>query len=74
MADGKISGNGDSESKIQYGATVGVGAEAFVTNNITARVEYDYTNYFDRDYDVGGSSFSRGFDEHSVKVGIGVKF
>ncbi|MGR6431344.1 outer membrane protein [Rhizobium sp. PAMB 3182] len=74
MADTKISGNGDSDSKVQYGATVGVGAEAFVTNNITARVEYDYTNYFDRDYDVGGSSFSRGFDEHSVKVGIGVKF
>ena len=70
----KVSGLGDSDSKMAYGYTVGVGAEAFVTSNITARVEYRFSDYQDKDYNLGGTNVSRGYDEQSVKVGIGVKF
>ena len=28
----------------------------------------------DKDYNLGGTNVSRGYDEQSVKVGIGVKF
>ncbi len=70
----KVSGLGDSDSKTAYGYTVGVGAEAFVTSNITARVEYRFSDYQDKDYNLGGTNVSRGYDEQSVKVGIGVKF
>ncbi len=73
-ANNKVSGFGDSDSKTAYGYTVGAGAEALVTNNITARVEYRFSDYQDKDYDLGATSVSRGYDEHSVKVGIGVKF
>ncbi len=65
---------GASDSKTAVGYTVGAGAEAFVTDNITARVEYRYTDFGSDTYDIGGSPVSSGYDDHSVKVGIGVKF
>jgi outer membrane immunogenic protein len=63
-----------SYSYSALGYTVGAGAEAMVTNNITARIEYRYTDYQKNDFNVGGANISRGYDEHSVKVGIGMKF
>jgi outer membrane immunogenic protein len=73
-ANNKLSNGTGSDSNTAFGYTVGAGAEAFVTNNITARVEYRYTDYQKKDFDIGGTNFSRGYDENSVKVGIGVKF
>lgn len=64
----------DSDSQTAIGYTVGGGVEALVTDNITARVEYRYTEYQSKDFDLGATTVSRGFDDHSVKVGIGVKF
>ncbi|MFB9951160.1 outer membrane protein [Rhizobium puerariae] len=63
-----------SDDKTQVGYTVGAGAEAFVTNNITARIEYRYTDFAADRYQLDSGSVSKGFDDHSVKVGIGVKF
>ncbi|MDM9619879.1 hypothetical protein A6U87_04915 [Rhizobium sp. AC44/96] len=70
----KFSNGNGSDTDTALGYTVGAGAETFVTNNITARVEYRYTDYQHNDFDIGGSNISRGYDEHSVKVGIGMKF
>jgi outer membrane immunogenic protein len=72
--DNKVSGPTGSDTNTAFGYTVGAGAEAFVTNNITARIEYRYTDYQNKDFDLGAASVSRGYDEHSVKLGIGVKF
>ncbi|WP_337266521.1 outer membrane protein [Oryzifoliimicrobium ureilyticus] len=74
VANNKFSNAAGSDERGAFGYTVGAGAEAMVTNNITARIEYRYTDYQNKDYDVGGATFSRGYDEHSVKVGLGVKF
>jgi Opacity protein and related surface antigens len=65
---------GASDSKTAVGYTVGAGVEALVTDNITTRVEYRYTDFGSDTYDLGGTSVSSGYDDHSVKVGIGVKF
>ncbi|MFD1746133.1 outer membrane protein [Rhizobium helianthi] len=73
-ADHELSSAAGSDSKTALGYTVGAGVETMVTNNITARVEYRYSDYQDKDFNLGGSTVSRGFDDHSVKVGIGVKF
>ncbi|KQW30970.1 hypothetical protein ASE36_01345 [Rhizobium sp. Root274] len=70
----ELKGAGDSDEKLAAGYTVGAGVETFVTDNITARVEYRYSDYQKRDFDINGSTISRGFDDHSVKVGMGVKF
>ncbi|WP_137132905.1 outer membrane protein [Rhizobium sp. FY34] len=74
VGDHEVSSAAGSDSKTTAGYTVGAGVETFVTNNITARVEYRYTDYQDKNYNLGGTTVSRGFDDHSVKVGVGVKF
>ena len=53
-----------------------VGAEAMITDNITARVEYRYTDYEDETFSVGGppSSVESDLSTHSVRAGVGVKF
>jgi outer membrane immunogenic protein len=66
---------GESDNKTAVGYTVGAGVEALVTDNITTRVEYRYTDFGSDTYNLGGgTSVSSGYDDHSVKVGIGVKF
>ncbi|WP_105402942.1 outer membrane protein [Neorhizobium sp. T7_12] len=74
LQDNELSDATSSENKTAVGYTVGAGAEAFVTNNITARVEYRYTDFGSDSYSLDSGSVSKGFDDHSVKVGIGVKF
>lgn len=63
-----------SDSRTGVGLTAGVGAEAMVTNNITTRVEYRYTDFQDKNFNLASGVASRGLNEHSVKVGVGVKF
>ncbi|WP_099866460.1 outer membrane protein [Pararhizobium haloflavum] len=64
-----------SDSNTSVGYTVGGGVEGFVTDNITARVEYRYTDYGAEDYTLPGTgTFSSGYDEHSVRAGVGLKF
>lgn len=73
-ANHELSNAAGSDEKTAVGYTVGGGVEALVTDNITARVEYRYSDYQKKDFNVGGTTYSRGFDNHSVKVGMGVKF
>ncbi|WFU10059.1 porin family protein [Rhizobium sp. CB3090] len=74
IGQNKLEDATSSESKTAVGYTVGAGAETFLTNNITARLEYRYTDYGKKNFNLDSGSFSRGYDEQSVKVGIGVKF
>ncbi|MCL6653582.1 hypothetical protein A6R70_14930 [Agrobacterium rubi] len=74
ISDNKVSNPGSSDSATALGYTVGAGVEAMVTNNITARVEYRYSDYQNKDFALDTGTVSRGFDDHSVKAGIGVKF
>lgn len=74
IGQNKMSDDTSSDKKTAVGYTVGAGAETFVTNNITARLEYRYTDYGHKDFDLDSGNISRGYDEHSVKVGIGYKF
>lgn len=63
-----------SDSQTHIGWTAGAGVEGFVTEDITARVEYRYSDYGTENYNLGGTAISSGFDDHSVRLGIGVKF
>lgn len=73
-SENKASDATSSDSKGAWGYTVGAGVEAFVTNNITTRLEYRFTDYESKNYNLDSGSVSRGYDENSVKLGIGVKF
>jgi outer membrane immunogenic protein len=74
IQDNELSDGTSSDSNTSVGYTVGAGAEAFITDNVTARLEYRYTDFGADDYNLDSGSFSKGYDDHSVKVGIGVKF
>ena len=74
VSDNKVRDGVNKDSGTALGYTVGAGVEAMVTDNSTARLEYRYGDYQKRDYTLGNDAFSRGYDDHSVKAGIGVKF
>tara|TARA_R110002020_G_scaffold124533_1_gene281542 strand:- start:5033 stop:5668 length:636 start_codon:yes stop_codon:yes gene_type:complete len=74
LQDNELSDATSSDSKTAVGYTVGAGAEALVTDNITARVEYRYTDFGSDTYNLNSGPVSSGYDDHSVKVGVGVKF
>lgn len=69
----KVSNPVSSDTKTQVGWTIGAGVEAAVTNSITARLEYRYT-------DLGSSGFSTapggnvGFTSNQLMLGVGMKF
>ena len=63
-----------SDSNTHWGWTLGAGAEAMLRDNVTARVEYRYTDYEDQTYTLGGSSGDVDLQTHSVRAGVGVKF
>ncbi|KAA0698249.1 porin family protein [Neorhizobium sp. P12A] len=74
LGKNKVEDATSSDSATAVGWTAGVGAETMITNNITARVEYRYTDYQKKNFDLDSGNVSRGYDENSVKVGIGLKF
>lgn len=65
---------GDSDDATLLGWTAGAGAEALLTENITARVEYRYTDYEDETFTLNGGEGAGDLTTHSVRAGIGFKF
>lgn len=69
----KVSTPGSSQTKTQVGWTIGAGGEMMLTNSVTARLEYRYT-------DLGSSGFANvgggnvGFTSNQLMLGVGVKF
>lgn len=70
----EVTGLGFNDENTHLGWTVGVGADAMVTENVFGRLEYRYTDYENKDFDLGGTIVSSGFQENSIRAGIGVKF
>lgn len=62
------------DSKTHLGYTVGAGVEAKITDTIDTRLEYRYSDFGSKTYDLGTATTSSGFDEHSVRAGIALKF
>jgi outer membrane immunogenic protein len=69
----KVSNAASSDSSMRGGWTAGLGAEAAITNNVTARVEYRYT-------DLGSHTFATApntsvdFTSNQIFAGVGMKF
>lgn len=74
VSDVELSGVGGSDEQILWGWTAGAGAEAMVFNNVTARVEYRYTDYADETFTLGGPAVESDLSTHSVRAGVGVQF
>lgn len=73
-SNNKVKSAAGSDDKAALGYTVGAGVEGFVTDKITARVEYRYSDYQAKSFNLGGTKQKVDFDDHSIKVGVGMKF
>lgn len=70
----EVSDSTSSDSKTLLGATIGAGVETKITDTITARTEYRFTNYQSQNFALDSGTVERGLKEHQVNVGLGVKF
>lgn len=65
----------NSDSATHWGWTVGAGVEAAVTNNVTARLEYQYADYGSEFYQTGPVTGTNvDFNTNTVRAGLGYKF
>jgi outer membrane immunogenic protein len=74
LTDLELSGGGISDDATLWGWTAGAGVEGMVTDNITARVEYRYTDYEDKTFSLGGGNVNSDLDTHTIRGGLGLKF
>ncbi len=74
LADHEVTANGDTDDELALGWTAGVGAEAALTPNVTARLEYLYQDFGENDYNLGGTGVSSELTNSQVRFGIGYKF
>jgi outer membrane immunogenic protein len=70
----KLDNGFDDESKFRVGWTAGAGLEAKLTDNILGRVEYRYTQFGNKNYDLGTETVRNKLDTHDIRVGVGYKF
>jgi outer membrane immunogenic protein len=62
------------ETNTLLGLTVGAGAETKITDSITARAEYRYTDYQRQNFDLNSGNQRLGLKTHEVNLGLGVRF
>ena len=65
-----------ADTKSQDGYIVGFGVEHFLNNKVTARVEYNYTEFNEESYrnNIYSSDMKMNLDFHSVQVGLAYHF
>lgn len=71
VGQGEMELSGGNETRTHVGYQVGAGIEAALTENVTARAEYLYTDTNNRDYGVNEKG---DLDGNTVKLGVGYKF
>ena len=69
----ELAAGGAKDNETQLGWTIGAGVESLITDNVSARVEYRYTDYEDKVFSLGGPA-EADLTTNSVRAGVGVKF
>jgi outer membrane immunogenic protein len=70
----ELSSAAGSDDQALWGWTAGAGVEGMITDNITARVEYRYTDYADETFNLGGAAVNSDLTTSTIRGGIGFKF
>ncbi len=63
-----------SDDDVLWGWTAGAGVEGMVTDNVTARIEYRYTDYGTETFTPGGVPVTSDFSDHTIRGGLGLRF
>ncbi|TBN48752.1 porin family protein [Hansschlegelia quercus] len=74
FADPQIKAGGSSDDTIAVGWTIGGGVEAALSDNVTARVEYRYSDFGTDSFSVAGSRVKSDVNDNRVLLGLGYKF
>lgn len=65
----------DADKKFRLGWTAGAGAETFLTKNITARIEYRYSDFGKKNISLSSLAVPGSkLKSHDIRIGIGYKF
>lgn len=69
-------GDAGSKKTFRTGWTAGVGTEAKLTDNITARVEYRYSDFGKKNITLSQDAYipASTFKTHEIRMGVGYKF
>lgn len=70
----RVSNAGFSREKGKLGYVVGAGAEYGITDNLSAKVEYNYVSLGKQNFQIGGGRTRVGVNEHLVKTGLNFRF
>ncbi|MEL6201500.1 MAG: outer membrane protein [Pseudomonadota bacterium] len=70
----ELTENTESDTTTHLGWTIGAGVDVKITEKLFGRVEYRYTEYDSETFTLGSNAVATGFDEHSVRAGLGVRF
>ena len=63
-----------SDRNWMTGYSVGAGVERAFSKNIIGRVEYDYSDFGSKQFNLSGSTPQADLKGHALKLGVGVKF
>ena len=63
-----------SKTKSKMGYVLGAGAEYGITNNLTAKLEYNYVSLGKQNFQLGNTRTRVGVTEHLVKAGLNYRF
>lgn len=77
FADHDVKGRGalgGSDDTVAVGWTIGGGVETALTDNVTARVEYRYSDFGTDSFSVAGSRMKSDVTDNRVLLGLGYKF
>lgn len=71
----RYSDDADSAKKFRVGWTAGTGIEALLTSNVTARVEYRYSDFGKTNFSLGNTALNDSkLQSHDVRLGVAYKF
>lgn len=74
IADLDVAANGVKDSATRVGWTAGAGVEGAVTQNVTARLEYQYQDYGSKTFALGGQSYKTDLSNNQVRFGLSYQF
>ncbi len=63
-----------SNGQTHFGYAIGFGIEGMITSNLSARLEYIYTDFGSRTYQTTGGPVGVGFDASQLRAGINYRF
>jgi outer membrane immunogenic protein len=70
----ELSSAAGSDDNDLWGWTAGAGVEGLITDNITARIEYRFTDYSDENFNLGGANVNSDLQTNTIRGGVGFKF